>query len=141
VIGEPKKYYNLEAFELLYLMKRDSKRMEELPSMERERELEIKEVYRFSYGISCYDESGLLTYGGNPHSIVSRIMTIRERYDKKKKRHISKYERLLETLETLPKSDKELLERHLFQNEELDRDLLYLTVLRNRKKIKNFYTL
>lgn len=105
--------------ELLYCLQVDAQRNKSIERLLIEKDIAIREAYKFSFGTRSYEE-GVPGSTSDPFHHVVNILAIKERYAKRIQRYRLKHERFHTIVEYLPIEDKETLVRAFCTDLEVD---------------------
>lgn len=105
-----------------------------------EKDIAIRESYRFSFGVRSYEE-GVLGCTSDPFAHVLNIMAIKERYAKRIQRYRLKHERFHKVMKRLPSDDKETLVRAFCTELEVDERDVKRAIRKHLKVIEQYYDL
>lgn len=126
--------------ELLVCLQMDAQRNETVEKLLIEKDIAIREAYRFSFGVRSYEE-GVLGCTSDPFTHVLNITAIKERYAKRIKRYRLKHERFHTVVNLLPSEDKETLVRAFCTELEVDERDVKRAIRKHIKIIEQYYDL
>lgn len=141
VIVKPEKLGSVQRArvnELLYCLKCDAQKSKELEQLIKERDYEIANAYRFSYGVVNLDSTEPdICY--DPFYLVSEIISLKERYAKRIQRFKIRHKRFKDVLDVLPAGDAEVLMKALCTSIEVDEREVKKVIKKHFNLIKGFY--
>lgn len=124
--------------ELLYCLQVDAQRNKSIERLLIEKDIAIREAYRFSFGTRSYEE-GVPGSTSDPFHHVVNILAMKERYEKRINRYRLKHERFHKIVEHLPFDDKETLVRAFCTELEVDEQDVKRIIRKHLKYIESVY--
>lgn len=126
--------------ELLYCLQMDAQRNRTIERLLIEKDNEIQEAYRFSYGVRTLEE-GAMGCTSDPYYHVVNIIGIEERYTKSINRQKLRHKRFQNIVDVLPSKDKETFVRAFCTSLEVDEREVKQVIRKHLKTIESYYDL
>ena len=124
--------------ELLYCLQVDAQRNKSIERLLIEKDIAIREAYRFSFGTRSYEE-GVPGSTSDPFTHVVNILALKERYAKRIQRYRLKHERFHTIVEHIPIEDKETLVRAFCTDLEVDERDVKRVIRKHMDYIESIY--
>lgn len=124
--------------EILYCLQNDINKIINLPDLIQERDGALEEVYNFSYGVVSYEpnEPG---YSGDPYYLATKIIGVKEYYNKRIERILKRDKEINSLLDSLPLEDSQTLRRAFFTAEKVDEIEVKKTIRKHLPKFEEIY--
>lgn len=127
--------------EYMYCIKRDAQRSREVEQIMMERDIEVREAYRFSYGVAMTDEMVERT-PTSTEFVAANIIALKERYAKRirrcKLRH-RRFERLVQEVRETSENDADTLIKAFCTTIEVDERDVKAILRMHIPLLKNLY--
>lgn len=124
--------------ELLYCLQVDAKRNKAIEELLIEKDIAIRDAYKFSFGTRSYEE-GVPGSRSDPFYHVVNIIALKECYEKRINRYRLKHARFHTIVEHLPFGDKETLIRAFCTSLEVDEQDVKEVIRKHLKYIESVY--
>lgn len=124
--------------EVLFSMQLDAQRNEELERLLIERDIAVKEAYRFSYGVVVMDKMEVPIIS-DTYFVACEVIALKERYAKRIRRCKLRHKRFKDILTQLPLSDSETLAKALCTSIEVDERDVKKVIRKHLKFMQSFY--
>lgn len=125
----------------MYCIKRDAQRNREVEQIMMERDIEVREAYRFSYGVAITDEMVERT-PTSTEFVATNIIALKERYAKRirrcKLRH-RRFERLVQEVREISENDADTLIKAFCTTIEVDERDVKAILRMHIPLLKNLY--